>query len=292
MVLRRLPPDGPGRPDRSYARHQARANRSSTFPAAASTCGTSATSSSRAGPTAGATRSAAIASMLLESEKIYPAHAEPGAARPTRRRSDWAENHDVQVFRNLKEHPRSWVVHSLRRLPDVTELRPGYERQIDDAGDHLLQRPHLDESHSQRLRLPQRRLGRPGRLRARSSPIPMARGLAASEAVKVRYPSPQRVELDVTLGSPGVVVLADVYYPGWKLDDRRQARTHLLGPIASCEGPRSARDTIGWSTPTTRHHSGSARSSPPRDSLSCSCSEWPASAGRLNPRSPRTKAEE
>ena len=31
------------------------------------------------------------------------------------------------------------------------------------------------------------------------------------------YPNPQRVELDVTLESPGIVVLADVYYPGWEL---------------------------------------------------------------------------
>ncbi len=38
-----------------------------------------------------------------------------------------------------------------------------------------------------------------------------------SEKVKVTYPGPQRVELDVTLDSPGIVVLADFAYPGWKL---------------------------------------------------------------------------
>jgi uncharacterized membrane protein YfhO len=37
------------------------------------------------------------------------------------------------------------------------------------------------------------------------------------EAVKVSYPSPQQAELDVTLDQPGIVILADVYYPGWKL---------------------------------------------------------------------------
>jgi uncharacterized membrane protein YfhO len=35
--------------------------------------------------------------------------------------------------------------------------------------------------------------------------------------VQVSYPSPQRVELDVTLEAPGIVVLADTFYPGWKL---------------------------------------------------------------------------
>ncbi|HEY2158209.1 MAG TPA: YfhO family protein, partial [Isosphaeraceae bacterium] len=45
---------------------------------------------------------------------------------------------------------------------------------------------------------------------------------AASEAVTVRYPSPERAELDVTLDRPGVVVLADALYPGWTLtvDDK------------------------------------------------------------------------
>ena len=31
------------------------------------------------------------------------------------------------------------------------------------------------------------------------------------------YPSPQRVELDVELKSVGMVVLADIDYPGWEL---------------------------------------------------------------------------
>ena len=31
------------------------------------------------------------------------------------------------------------------------------------------------------------------------------------------YPSPQRAELEASLESPGLVILADVYYPGWEL---------------------------------------------------------------------------
>ena len=40
--------------------------------------------------------------------------------------------------------------------------------------------------------------------------------------MQVRYPDPQHVEIDVNLEKPGVVVLADVYYPGWELtiDDK------------------------------------------------------------------------
>ena len=38
-----------------------------------------------------------------------------------------------------------------------------------------------------------------------------------TETVKVSYPSPQRVELEANLESAGIVVLADIHYPGWKL---------------------------------------------------------------------------
>ena len=31
------------------------------------------------------------------------------------------------------------------------------------------------------------------------------------------YPNPQQAVLEVSLDSPGLVVLADVYYPGWEL---------------------------------------------------------------------------
>jgi hypothetical protein len=38
-----------------------------------------------------------------------------------------------------------------------------------------------------------------------------------SESVAVVKYEPQRVELRVSLERPGVVILADVYYPGWRL---------------------------------------------------------------------------
>ena len=38
-----------------------------------------------------------------------------------------------------------------------------------------------------------------------------------SETVKVTYPNPQRAVLEAKLESPGLVILSDVYYPGWEL---------------------------------------------------------------------------
>jgi uncharacterized membrane protein YfhO len=39
----------------------------------------------------------------------------------------------------------------------------------------------------------------------------------SSEAVNVTYPNPQQAVLEVNLETAGIVVLADVYYPGWEL---------------------------------------------------------------------------
>ena len=53
-----------------------------------------------------------------------------------------------------------------------------------------------------------------------------------TETVKVNYPTPQLVELEATLQSPGLVILADLFYPGWKLTiDGKEApiyRVNLL----------------------------------------------------------------
>jgi hypothetical protein len=44
-----------------------------------------------------------------------------------------------------------------------------------------------------------------------------------SELVTVRYPDPQHVVLEAMLESPGLVILSDVFYPGWRLTIDDQA---------------------------------------------------------------------
>ncbi|MHB1560617.1 MAG: YfhO family protein [Isosphaeraceae bacterium] len=156
------------------------------------------------------------AAMILDSRPIYPVRGHKRGPEAEKANRDWVEHHDVQVYRNLNEHPRAWVVHSLRRMPPVTELRPGHERQVAMqemlfCNDRIWNNPTrnvfdfhniawVDAEDYETL------LGRTSGAPSRTS-----------EAVKVRYPNPQRVELDVNLQTPGLVVLADIYYPGWKL---------------------------------------------------------------------------
>ncbi len=52
---------------------------------------------------------------------------------------------------------------------------------------------------------------------ARIAPGLSGQASSKSEMVKIWYPSPQRAVLEVTLQSSGLVVLSDVYYPGWQL---------------------------------------------------------------------------
>ena len=49
------------------------------------------------------------------------------------------------------------------------------------------------------------------------NPYLSGRSARPGETVRVTYPTPQQAVLDATLESPGLVVLADVFYPGWVL---------------------------------------------------------------------------
>ncbi len=156
------------------------------------------------------------ASMMLECEEIYPGKKKfegPGGSKAVQ---DWAEKYDFQVYRNRRETSRAWVVHSLRRLPSIESLKPGPERQKTMQEITYDNDPIWNDPTHQAFDF--HRVGWAGP-EDMTALLPYARGgsTLSSEAVKVTYPSPQRVELDVTLESPGVVVLADVYYPGWEL---------------------------------------------------------------------------
>jgi hypothetical protein len=160
-----------------------------------------------------ATRS--YASFLFQSRQVYPdpdRFSGPNTAEQTK---TWAETRDFRVIRNLSEHPRSWVVHAARATNPETNGAAGARdetlREMLYAADPIwntgTRRPYEPRSLAwvsatdlQEIR------------RYLSGVLP-----APSETVKVTYPSPHQATLEVTLDSPGLVILADVYYPGWTL---------------------------------------------------------------------------
>ena len=156
------------------------------------------------------------ASFLADSEPVYPpadAFMGPGGADRGR---GLAEREDFQVFRNLAAYPRAWVVHSARFLKPIV----GLGRTDRDApmveiiySDEPLWRERdrpvfdpralawLDEDKKPELA---------GYLPGAAAPVP-------SESPRITSYDAQRVEIDVTLERPGLVVLADIFYPGWRL---------------------------------------------------------------------------
>ncbi|MGO9463377.1 MAG: hypothetical protein ACLQIB_51845 [Isosphaeraceae bacterium] len=129
--------------------------------------------------------------------------------------NQWVETKDYQIFRNLNEYPRAWVVHSARTIKPAVglsrESRADAMQEIIYADDPIW---HDETQHVFDPRalvwVDNDQLSELGATLSDGRP-------KSSEHVDVTYPSPQTAVLEATLESPGIVVLADVFYPGWEL---------------------------------------------------------------------------
>jgi hypothetical protein len=155
------------------------------------------------------------AAFLHETERIYPPPDRFASPEKTDELKAWIETHDYQIRRNLQVFPRAWVVHDARGLPALEGLtrleQSGPMQEMIYSDDPIWQDPNMHAYDPRRLVW----IDNDERLALRefltgASPRP-------TETVKVTYPDPQSAELEAKLDSPGIVVLADVWYPGWKL---------------------------------------------------------------------------
>lgn len=156
------------------------------------------------------------ASFLFDTDPVYP---DPGLKTDPARKNEletWLKTEDLQIFRNKAAFPRAWVVHEMRNYPTIKGLtrrdRESVMTEIlymndpfwHDAG-RAVHDPTtmawIDQADQERVR-----------------PFMTGRVLAGvSETVAIDHYNPQRVELTATLARPGLVILADVFYNGWKL---------------------------------------------------------------------------
>ena len=155
------------------------------------------------------------AAFLDDTELVYPStelFQDPSRADELK---SWVESHDFQIRRNRLVYPRAWVVHDSRTLPDLEGLtrleQGGPMQEILYSDDRIWHDSNLNAFDARRLVWIEKdkRLELSAYLNGKP-PRP-------TETVKVSYPNPQRVELEVNLESAGIVVLADIHYPGWKL---------------------------------------------------------------------------
>jgi hypothetical protein len=164
----------------------------------------------------------AYASFLPGTEQVEPP---PATFQGADRFKAWVETRDYQVRRNLQAHRRAWVVHSARGLRVEDSVpRAGTHASILDVlygADPIWREPGFTAYDARRqvwLRNDQR-----SALREFLKGDPPS----AAETVTVDYLSPQCVVLEATLETPGIVVLADIAYPGWRLTiDGQEAPIH------------------------------------------------------------------
>lgn len=157
-----------------------------------------------------------FASFLADTEVVHPKPPDAQTEAGKKAFEEWVRTKDYQVRRNLNTLPRAWVVHRARPVPTLRGMSPEarsgpmMEIMYDDR-DPIWRDPTMI-SHDPRQQA-----------WVESDDAPALAAFASggvarpSEKVDLRYPRPDRVELSVTLDAPGIVVLSDVYYPGWKL---------------------------------------------------------------------------
>jgi hypothetical protein len=160
------------------------------------------------------------AAFVPQTTQVYPAPGTFDGPGGTARRTAWQRTEDVRVLRNEAALPRAWIVHQARVFPPPRGIRRSDSlavlKEVLFQDVEFVRDPSLSERDPRRIAWVETdRPGEVARYLSRAEADP-------AEGVTVARHEPQRVELDAVLRSPGLVVLADAYDPGWTLevDDR------------------------------------------------------------------------
>ncbi|MDG3003201.1 YfhO family protein [Paludisphaera mucosa] len=157
-----------------------------------------------------------FAAFLAETEVVHPRGDGPETPQKAAEAKEWVETKDYQIRRNRRQFPRAWVVRSARALRPVTGMSradrsgPMMEIMYDDQ-DPIWRDPTMISHDPHQLAWVENQDAVALAPYTRGTPV------RPSEKVQVVYPHASRVELSVSLDVPGIVVLADVFYPGWTL---------------------------------------------------------------------------
>jgi hypothetical protein len=159
------------------------------------------------------------AAFLPQAERIYPSPEIFNGNPEDPKMKHWTDEEDFQILRNKTAFPRAWVVHDIQFRKPISGLERATRREpmeeILFSNDVFWQDPqriYYDAKRLAWIEVPDE--DRPSLARYKSALPPQA-----GESVKVvtAESGPQRTVLDVNLKAPGIVVLAEIDYPGWKL---------------------------------------------------------------------------
>ena len=156
-------------------------------------------------------------SFLPDTTEIDPPPGSLDGPHGDAKRKQLLIHDDVQVLRNEAAYPRAWIVHRARFAKPIVgrtldERRPLMNEILyqDDELWHVDGRRVVDPRAVAWIEAEPS--DRPGYLKKLSGGLP-----DPEESVHVDKLEPQRVEMTANLKSPGLVILADIYYPGWEL---------------------------------------------------------------------------
>jgi len=160
-----------------------------------------------------ASRERGLASFLDKTDLIYPSPDVLFDRRYAEGRVPWGMRHDWQLRRNKAAYPRAWVVHFAQVRPPASDpdTRVQRTRTIIYMNDPIWSerdRPVFNPGRAALIETDDK-----DGLKEFISPT----AVGPSESVAVVMYEPQRVELLASLDKPGLVILADTYYPGWRL---------------------------------------------------------------------------
>jgi hypothetical protein len=128
----------------------------------------------------------------------------------------WADVDDVRLLRNLDAYPRAWIVHRGRLLKPLRGNSPSDRKVILDQ--MFFPNDVLWHSTDRRVNDPKQMAWvETDDFAGVSQFLSQAAADASEHVTVVAGTGPQLVELDAVLKSPGIVVLAESFYPGWTL---------------------------------------------------------------------------
>jgi hypothetical protein len=155
------------------------------------------------------------ASVIPHSTFLDPAPGAFDGPDGPARRAAWLATDDFRVLRNEDAYPRAWIVHRAQLVPPIHGLRVADRTRLMQTllygDDEFWHAPGLPVRDPRSVALVE--TDRPGDVEpylSRAAPDP-------SETATLTVNTPQRVELTAVLRSPGLVVVADMFYPGWHL---------------------------------------------------------------------------
>jgi Bacterial membrane protein YfhO len=157
------------------------------------------------------------ASFLPQTRQVYPAREILTGKTDNPVVKEWLEQEDFQIVRNLDAFPRAWIIHDVRFKDEIAGLNRRERRETmeeilfsDDPFWHDTKRTFYDPRRMAWIEVDDR-----DKLRGYVAKVPSQVG--DSVKVVVEESGPQRTVLDATLAMPGLVILGDVFYPGWNL---------------------------------------------------------------------------